>query len=394
MGESLLRDNRRLEDYGRELAFQRDLLKNRTDADIRLLSSLIDLAHDAILIRQPGNVISYWNEGAERIYGWSRDEALGRISHELLKTRSPERLAEIEAEVLREGSWEGELVRFRSDGQLVVVSSRWVVDRNGSGGAMPILEISSDITDRKRAEEALASAHEELACQAQELTRSNRELEQFAYVASHDLQEPLRMVASYLELLADRYKGRLDEKADKFINYAVDGATRMKILIDDLLGYSRVTTKARSIEPIDVGAALDQATNNLGKAIAERGAVVTQGTLPSALVDRTHLVQLFQNLIGNALKFCDDTPRIHVWAERNEQGWVVAVRDNGIGIAPEHHERIFQIFQRLHGREKYAGTGIGLAICKKIVEQYGGRIWVESQPGKGSTFFFTLPAVD
>ena len=377
------------------IAIKEDITASKqAEAELRLRTRLIDLAHDAILIRQPGNVISYWNEGAERIYGWSKDEAMGQISHELLKTQSPERLAEIEAEVMREGSWEGELVRVRADGQLVVVASHWVVDRDGPGGVKPILEISSDITDRKRAEEALASAHEELACQAEGLTRSNRELEQFAYVASHDLQEPLRMVASYLELLADRYKGRLDEKADKFINYAVNGASRMKILIDDLLGYSRVTTKERSIEPIEVGAALDQATSNLGKAIAEKGAVVTRSALPSVVVNRTHLVQLFQNLIGNALKFCDDTPRIHVWAERNEQGWVMAVRDNGIGIAPEHRERVFQIFQRLHGRGKYAGTGIGLAICKKIVEQYGGRIWVESQPGKGSTFFFTLPAVD
>jgi light-regulated signal transduction histidine kinase (bacteriophytochrome) len=259
---------------------------------------------------------------------------------------------------------------------------------------VPILEISSDITERKHAVDALAGAHEELASQAEELARSNRELEQFAYIASHDLQEPLRMIASYLELLADRYKGRLDEKADKFINYAVDGATRMKILIDDLLGYSRVTTKARPTELIDVGAALDEATNNLGKAIEEKGAVVAHATLPTVIANKTHVVQVFQNLMSNALKFCDGTPTLHVWAERNEQGWVVAVRDNGIGIAPEHSERIFQIFQRLHGRDKYAGTGMGLAICKKIVEQYGGRIWVESQPGKGSTFFFTLPAMD
>jgi PAS domain S-box-containing protein len=367
----------------------------RAEAELRLRTRLIDLAHDAILIRQPGNVISYWNNGAERIYGWTKDQALGQISHELLKSQFPERLAEIDATLLREGTWEGELVRVRADGQLVVISSRWVIDRNGhERGAMPILEISSDITARKRVEEVLRCLNGELARQASQLARSNRELEQFAYVASHDLQEPLRMVASYLELVAERYKGRLDEKADKFIAYAVDGATRMKRLIDDLLGYSRVSTRAQPAEVIDVGAALEEATKNLGKVIAEKEAVVTWDVLPTVVVNRTHLVQLFQNLIGNALKFCVELPRIHVGAQRDEQAWVFSVRDNGIGIAPEHRERIFQIFQRLHGRDKYAGTGIGLAICKKIVEQYGGRIWVESQPGKGSTFFFTLPAVD
>jgi light-regulated signal transduction histidine kinase (bacteriophytochrome) len=226
------------------------------------------------------------------------------------------------------------------------------------------------------------------------MARSNRELEQFAYVASHDLQEPLRMVASYVELLADRYKGRLDEKADKFINYAVDGATRMKRLIDDLLSYSRITTRSRAPELIDAESVFEEVTTNLFRAIAEKQAIVTRDDLPTKVVDQTHLVQVFQNLISNALKFCDDTPRIHVGAEQQGRDWVFSVSDNGLGIAPEHRERVFQVFQRLHGRNKYTGTGIGLAICKKIVEQYGGRIWVESEPGKGSTFFFTLPAVD
>ena len=275
----------------------------------------------------------------------------------------------------------------------MVVSSRWVADRNLSGGAVPILEISSDITERKRVEEVLGCLNEVLARQAGELARSNRELEQFAYVASHDLQEPLRMVASYLELLADRYKGRLDEKADKFINYAVDGAMRMKALIEELLTYSRIGTKTRPGELIEAGAALNEATQNLGKTIAEKGAIITQDALPTVFVNRMHLVQVFQNLISNSLKFCEVTPRIHVGVERHGREWVFSVRDNGIGIAPEHRERIFQIFQRLHGRDKYSGTGIGLAICKKIVEQSDGRIWVESEPGEGSTFFFSLPVV-
>ena len=201
------------------------------------------------------------------------------------------------------------------------------------------------------------------------------------------------MVASFLELLAERYKGRLDERADKYINYAVDGAARMKTLIEGLLRYSRVTTQARRLEEMGARTALDEATANLGRAIEEKGAVVTHDDLPTVLADPIQFVQLFQNLIGNALKFCDGTPRVHVAAERTGEEWVFSVRDKGIGIAEEHRERIFQVFQRLHERGRYPGTGIGLAICKKVVERHGGRIWVESRPGQGSTFFFTLPVV-
>ena len=200
------------------------------------------------------------------------------------------------------------------------------------------------------------------------------------------------MIASFVELLAEHYKGRLDEKADKYIGYAIDGAARMRTLIDDLLRYSRVTSKERILEVIESRAALDEARANLGRAIVEKGAVVTDDALPTVLADSIQLVQLFQNLVGNALKFCEGSPRVHVAAERSGEEWVFSVRDNGIGIAPEHRERIFQIFQRLHGRTEYPGTGVGLAICQKVVDRHGGRIWVESRPGEGSAFFFTLPA--
>jgi light-regulated signal transduction histidine kinase (bacteriophytochrome) len=213
-------------------------------------------------------------------------------------------------------------------------------------------------------------------------------LEQFAYVASHDLQEPLRMVASYLGLLERRYRGRLDEKADKFIHYAVDGAARMQALIEDLLTYSRVGRQGKPFEPTDCDAVVAAVVADLGS----QGAAVSCAGLPTVLADRGQLTQLFQNLIGNALKFCNGAPpRVEVRAERRGGEWLFAVRDNGIGIAPEHRERIFVIFQRLHTRAQYPGTGIGLAICKKVVERHGGRIWVESEPGQGSTFFFTLP---
>jgi PAS domain S-box-containing protein len=241
--------------------------------------------------------------------------------------------------------------------------------------------------ERRRAELALQE-------RATELARSNEELQQFAYVASHDLQEPLRMVASYTQLLARRYKGKLDSDADEFIAFAVDGVNRMQRLIQDLLAYSRVGTKGHDFKPVDTGPALDKALANLKTLMDETGASVTQGTLPRVMGDESQLAQLFQNLVSNALKFRGPTPpRIRVDAERQGDAWRFTVTDNGIGIEPQYFERIFIIFQRLHNKEDYPGTGIGLAICKKIVERHGGRIGLESHPGQGTTFWFTLPAL-
>ncbi|MEH2432977.1 MAG: GAF domain-containing protein [Nostoc sp.] len=242
--------------------------------------------------------------------------------------------------------------------------------------------------------------------QSHELARSNAELEQFAYVASHDLQEPLRMVTSYLQLLERRYKSQLDANADQFINYAVDGARRMQTLINDLLNYSRVSTRGQPFMSVNCSIVLEQAIANLEIAIADSKAIVTHDSLPEVMADATQLIQVFQNLIGNAIKFCrHQQPRIHIGVgkpDANPNGeslnvipsvdeWLFWVRDNGIGLESQYAERIFIIFQRLHGRDKYPGTGIGLAICKKIIERHGGRIWVESKPGQGSTFYFTIP---
>jgi two-component system sensor histidine kinase/response regulator len=247
------------------------------------------------------------------------------------------------------------------------------------------LQLQQEITERKRAEAVLAQ-------RSQELVRSNAELEQMAYVASHDLQEPLRMVTSYLQLLAQRYGHLLDADAHDFIDFAVDGAKRMQALIDDLLSYSRVGTRFKPLVPTDCGAVLEIALRSLRVAIADSGAQIDCEPLPEVLGDANQLTQLFQNLIANAIKFRGaQAPQITVRAARDPGGWRFEVRDNGIGIAPDYFERIFVMFQRLHSRSTYEGTGIGLAICKKIVERHGGHIWVESAPGQGAVFKFILP---
>jgi signal transduction histidine kinase len=253
------------------------------------------------------------------------------------------------------------------------------------GGALRMTGTAQDVTERKRAELALEQRSAALA-------RSNADLEQFAYVASHDLQEPLRMVTSYLQLLARRYQGRLDRDADEFIGFAVDGAARMRALINDLLAYSRVGTRGEPVVPTAVEEVLAQARANLQLAIGECGATLTHDPLPTVPADPAELAQLLQNLIGNALKFRGAAPpRVHVSAKPNGREWLFAVADNGIGLDPQYRERIFTIFQRLHTRDRYPGTGVGLAICKKIVERHGGRIWVESKPDEGATFYFTMP---
>jgi PAS domain S-box-containing protein len=244
---------------------------------------------------------------------------------------------------------------------------------------------------RRQAEEDARNAHEELEVKARELERSNEELQQFAYVASHDLQEPLRMVSSYTQLLKRRYSDRFDGDAKEFMDFIVDGAARMKQLIEDLLAYSRVGTRGRELSRTDSGVALEKALVNLRVAQEASGAEVTHDDMPEVVADGAQLTQVFQNLIGNAMKFrTEEKPRIHVSAETRERVWVFGVRDNGIGLDAQYADRIFMMFQRLHNKAEYPGTGIGLAICKKIVERHGGRIWVESQPGKGSTFGFTI----
>ncbi len=284
-----------------------------------------------------------------------------------------------------------EFGRRDPDGRVVWVSASGEPMFDELGRFRGYRGVGRDITRRRNSEAQLREAHDLLEAKAHELTRSNEELEQFAYVASHDLQEPLRMVSSYTQLLQRRLADKLDADGREFMHYVVDGAARMKQLIEDLLEYSRVGTRGRDFEPTESLAALSRALGNLRTAQQESGATVTHGELPRVVADPNQLVQVFQNLVGNAMKFRGaEPPRIHVEGETRDDVWVFSVKDNGIGLDTQYADRIFMMFQRLHGKTEYPGTGIGLAICKKIVDRHGGRIWVDSQPGQGSTFGFTI----
>lgn len=356
----------------------------RRAAELGDLVQLLDQAH--LLVLDMDSRITRWNVGCQRLYGFTPEQALGRVSYELLRTRFPHSRETIRAALLATGRWTGELVHQTADDREVVVASEWLLGRDAVGLPTIILEANTDITDRKRAEEALRRT-------AEQLDRSNKDLEQFAYVASHDLQEPLRMVSSFLQLLSDRYRGQLDDKAQEFIAYAVDGAQRMSALIHDLLAYSRVNTRGGELTPTDAQAAFDLALMNLHMAIEQSGAAVTHDPLPEVQASKPQLVQLFQNLVGNAIKYraAERPAQVHVSARREDRHWLFGVADNGIGFEQQYEDKLFLIFQRLHSRSKYSGTGIGLAICKRIVERHGGHIWAKGEPGKGATFFFTLP---
>ena len=358
----------------------------------RRVRLIIENANDAYVAMDREGVIVDWNPQAERTFGWSREEAIGKL---LAGVIIPERM--------REEHLNG-LVHYLHTGEAKILNRRIEMPAlHRDGREFPVeMTISAmrmednvifsafihDISDR-------VEAKEELERTADELRRSNEELEQFAYIASHDLQEPLRMVASYTQLLERRYTGQLDDTAREFIGYAVDGAKRMQQFITGLLRYSRVGTEPRVLEGVNLQKVFEAAIANLRMVIEETRGKVEAGALPMVVGDSRQLTQLFQNLIGNALKFRkpDEPPRVEVQAEPDGDFWRISIRDHGIGLDPKFSERVFVIFQRLHSRDEYEGTGLGLAICKKIVERHGGRIWVESKEGEGATFFFTLPAV-
>jgi PAS domain S-box-containing protein len=369
-----------------------DDITAQLDAQLRLRESearfrqTFELAASGICHVIKGRFVRV-NRSLCEILGYSEEELLNKSVKDVSHPEDRD-LTDAERERIRRGEIDSARFEKRylhADGRTVWCEVAIALVRDVFGAPQYEVAIFDDITDRKRAEAALRDAHEELK-------RSNAELEQFAYVASHDLQEPLRMVASYTQLLERRYEAKLDGDAREFMAYIVDGASRMKQLIEDLLAYSRVGTKGGEFTMVSAEAAVRRALFNLRAAIEEAGAVVTYDPMPTLPADEVQLGQLLQNLIGNALKFrSNSVPRIHIGVKELGEEWQFEVRDNGIGIEPQYYQRIFMVFQRLHDKGEYPGTGIGLAICKKVVERHGGRIWVESRLGGGSSFFFTLP---
>jgi len=343
------------------------------------LENLLNYANAPIIVWDPGFRIIRFNHAFERLTGRMSDEVLGKKLDILFpEDKREESLAHIHRTVAGE-RWETvEIPILCFDGTLRIVlwNSATLYAPDGTTAIATIAQ-GQDITERKQAEK--------------NLKQTVTELEQFAYVASHHLQEPLRMMVSFSQLLEKRYKNKLDKDADEFINYIVDGAIRMQRLINDLLMYSQVDRHSEPFKSVNCETMLELAMANLNIAIEQNGAVITHDPLPVVKTDTSQMVRLFQNLLDNAIKFRREAPRIHVSALLQGNEYVFSVRDNGIGIAPEFLKKIFMIFQQIHRREEYPGTGIGLAICKKIVERQGGRIWVESEAAKGSTFYFTIP---
>lgn len=353
-------------------------------------AAMLGGALDSIITLDHGGRVLEMNPAAVALFGYSDEESRGQLISELIIPPAGR------------AAHQAGLARYVATRVPTILGRRVELTAMKKGGAQIPVEVSvvrlgdaepplftgfiRDLSEIKRVEQ-------ELVARAEELARSNAELEQFAHVASHDLQEPLRMIASYVALLEERYRGQLDERADRYIHYAVDGAKRMQQLIDDVLKFSRVSSRGRELQPVELESVARDVLTDLSVAIDERAAKVDVGPLPAVVGDASQLRQLFQNLIGNALKFAGDAaPHVQVEAVRDGATCVVTVKDNGIGIAPKHFERIFGVFERLHGREEYPGSGIGLAVSKKIVERHRGAIWVESQEGEGTTFFVRLVA--
>jgi PAS domain S-box-containing protein len=344
---------------------------------LRELSHSFDLAQ--ALVRGLEGRIHYWSHGAQQLYGWSSAEALGRVSHDLLATEFPISIADINAALLDAGHWQGELRHRRKDGTRIVVASYWALHRDSLGEPQAVTEVSTDLSEQKRIEAALQG--------------SNDSLEQFAYVASHDLQEPLRTITSFTQLLIRRMGDRMDDDTRDMMSMVAEGGQRMSGMVQGLLEFSRVGHMPHRV-PVACDDVLREALTNLDSAILDSGMKVISAPLPVVQGSPDLLVRVFQNLISNAIRYRSHLPpRLNIDVHEAGGLYVFSVQDNGIGIHPKYKERIFGIFKRLHARSDYEGTGIGLSIVKRIVESHGGRVWVESLPGQGATFFFTLPAI-
>jgi PAS domain S-box-containing protein len=400
-------------------------VQKRAQETLQAQAHLLDLTHDTIIVRDGASIIRFWNYGAEQTYGWSREEAIGAPSHVLLRTEFPVPRAEIEAQLLETGRWEGQLTHTTRDGRRIVVASRWALARDAHGTPVATMEINNDITAQVEAQTALrqvnqalerrvaertadlraseeglrllaASLEQRVQERTKQLAEANEELEAFAYTVAHDLRAPLRGIQGFAEALQEDYAATLHAQGQDYLARILRGATRLETLIDNLLAYSRLGHEDISVQPVALRAVIDTVLSELAGDIQATGASITvEAPLPAVLAHRQTLVQVVTNLIANAIKFTppDTVPVVVIRAEPRATSVRVWVEDNGLGIAPEHQERIFRAFERLHGSDTYPGTGIGLAIVRRGVERMGGTVGLESEPGQGSQFWFELPVV-
>jgi PAS domain S-box-containing protein len=383
----------------RRRRIEQDLRRARDELAIEVAertqqASLLDLTHDTIFVRDMSDVITYWNRGAQELYGWTSQEAIGKPAHQLLQTTFPVPSDEIRSELLRTGRWEGELRKTKADGTQVVVASRWSLRRDGQDRPAAILETNNDITERKRGEERIRSPNEDLARRTIELEASNKELEAFAYSTSHDLRAPLRHMLGYAELLQKNALPVLDEKSRRYLSMVLESAKKMGNLIDDLLAFSRIGRVEARNTLVSLGQLVREVSSEVERDAGGRSIVWRIGALPDVQGDRSMLRLALVNLLSNAVKFTRtrSRPEIEIGCvDGRQEEVVVFVRDNGVGFDMKYVNKLFGVFQRLHRPEAFEGTGIGLATVQRIVHRHGGRVWAEGVVDRGATFYFSAP---
>jgi PAS domain S-box-containing protein len=376
-----------------------ELRQARDDLEIEVAertqqASLLNLTHDTIFVRDMSDVITYWNRGAQELYGWTAEEAIGKRAHELLQSVFPAPVEVVRAELLRSGRWEGELEKTRADGTRVVVSSRWSLRRDEQGQPAAILETNNDITERERREQEIRTLNEELGRRTAELEGTNKELEAFAYSISHDLRAPLRHMAGFTELLQKNTASLLDERNQRYVAMILESAQRMGNLIDDLLAFSRIGRAETHKTMVSLEQLVKEALTEVRQDTDGRNIVWRVGGLPAWYGDPSMLRLVLVNLISNAVKFTRTRSQaeIEIGSMNQEPDQVVVfIRDNGVGFDMKYVSKLFGVFQRLHRPEAFEGTGIGLATVQRIVHRHGGRVWAEGLVDKGATFYFSLP---
>jgi PAS domain S-box-containing protein len=378
---------------------ERELLQSRDELQKEVAirteqASLLNLTHDTIFVRDMSDIITYWNRGAQELYGWTEEAAIGKNANQLLQTEFPVPINDVRAELLRAGRWEGELQKTKADGTRVVVASRWSLRRDERDNPVAILETNNDISDRKRREEEIRKLNEELGKRTIDLEAINKELEAFAYSVSHDLRAPLRHVSGYTELLQKNISSALNEKSQRYMMTILDSAKRMGNLIDDLLAFSRIGRAEARETTVSLEQLVTEVLSEVKQDAGQREIAWKVGAFPSVYGDRSMLRLVLVNLVSNAVKFTRSRPQaeIEIGCTANRNEVVVFVKDNGVGFDMKYANKLFGVFQRLHPTEAFEGTGIGLATVQRIIHRHRGRVWAEGLVDKGATFFFAVPS--